>query len=135
MSNDGIIYYRPRLRDYAQGRIKGKEDSSMNNPTQKPSLGTTPFSTRVPQLLQSHLGHLSSSAISLEVITGRGYESVLSHKRLADLGFSRAQCRIPGVLMPIWGVDGSIVSYQYRPDSPRLNSRGKPRLAMTNRLT
>jgi hypothetical protein len=56
----------------------------------------------------------------------RGYESILGQKRLADLGFARVQRCTPGILMPIWGVDGGIVSYQYRPDSPRLNSNGKP---------
>ena len=86
-----------------------------------------PFSNEIPCLLQLHLNHLKESGISTEVIKQRNYESVLGHKRLKDLGFGRQQCRIPGLLIPLWGVDGNgIVGYQYRPDNPRMNSKGKP---------
>jgi len=65
--------------------------------------------------------------MSTEAIKQRGYESVLGHKRLKDLGFGRQQCCTPGMLIPLWGVDGNgIVGHQYRPDSPRLNNKGKP---------
>ena len=85
------------------------------------------FSDEIPSLLQSHLDHLKKSGISIESIGQRGYESVLGNKRLSDLGFDKYQCRTPGILIPLFSVDSSsIVSYQFRPDSPRLNSRGKP---------
>lgn len=85
------------------------------------------FSLEVPALLQSHFDHLNiGSGISVSVITERGYESVLGKKRLIDLGFSPAQQRIPGILIPLYNVDGKNVGYQYRPDNPRLNPKGKP---------
>ncbi|MFC1970406.1 DUF3854 domain-containing protein [Chloroflexota bacterium] len=93
----------------------------------KTIVSNAPFSEDIPGLLQSHLDHLKESGISTEAIKQRGYESVLGHKRLKDLGFGRQQCRTPGMLIPLWGVDGNgIVGHQYRPDSPRLNNKGKP---------
>ena len=86
-----------------------------------------PFSDDFPSLLQSHLDHLKASAISVEVIKQRGYESALGRKRLSDVGFSSSQLHTPGILIPLWGVDGnSIVGYQFRPDNPRINNKGKP---------
>ncbi len=74
-----------------------------------------------------HLDHLKQSAISLEFIVRRGYQTVLEQKQLETLGFTKQQCRVPGILIPLHGVNGDgIVGYQFRPDSPRLNSKGKP---------
>jgi len=87
---------------------------------------SAPFSTEVPQLLQSHLDHLKASAISTEVIRERGYISILGRKPLAELGFSPAQQRTPGILLPLRGVDGGQVGHQYRPDNPRTNPPAKP---------
>ena len=81
--------------------------------------GQAPFSSEVPELLQHHLEHLQASGISIEVIRERGYESVLGKKHLADLGFSKAQQRTPGLLCPGWSVDGQQIGCQYRPDHPR----------------
>ena len=68
------------------------------------------FSDEFPQLLEKHLDHLKASAICIDVIRERGYESVLDKKRLADLGFNKAQQQhTPGILIPLWGVDGQIV--------------------------
>jgi len=80
----------------------------------------------MPGLLRNHLDHLKGSAISLELIQERGYRSILRKKQLADLGFSRAQQRTPGILIPLHGTDGSLTGYQYRPDSPRLSPKDKP---------
>jgi len=92
----------------------------------KTAVSNAPFSDEIPCLLQSHLDHLQASGIFPEAIRQRGYESVLGHKRLKDLGFGSQQCRTPGLLIPLWGVDSSgIVGYQYRPDSPRVNVREK----------
>ena len=82
--------------------------------------GAGPFSVECPNLLQHHLDHLRDSGISDEVIRERGYESVLGKKRLADLGFSSAQQRTPGVLIPLYAPDSSPAGYQYRPDNPRM---------------
>jgi hypothetical protein len=74
-----------------------------------------------------HLDHLKQSAISSELIGWRGYRTIVEQKQLEALGFAKQQCRVPGILIPLWGVDGScIVGHQFRPDSPRLNPKGKP---------
>ena len=87
---------------------------------------SAPFSTEIPALLNSHLEHLQGSAISTEVVRERGYQSILGTKQLADLAFSKAQQRTPGILIPLSGVNGGQVGHQYRPDNPRLNPAGKP---------
>jgi len=91
---------------------------------------TEQFSTEVPELLQSHLEHLKSSAISIEIIKERGYRSVYgSGPELVELGFSAKQRRRPaGILIPLHGVDGEIVGYQYRPDNPREEKREDGRI-------
>ena len=78
--------------------------------------------------MTSHFRHLTEgSGISVDVIKERGYRSLLGKSELEKLGFSPSQRHTPGILIPLWGVDGSgIVGYQFRPDSPRLNSKGKP---------
>ncbi len=90
------------------------------------TLASSPFSVELPELLNSHLEHLKASAISTEIIRERGYRSILGKKHLADLGFSQAQQRTPGILIPLWGTDGKQVGHQYRPDNPRLTSKAKP---------
>lgn len=85
------------------------------------------FSEAVPQLLIEHLHHLSEgSGISLDVIKERGYRSVLNKTDLAKVGFTSSQQRTSGILIPLWGVDGGQVGYQYRPDNPRMDSRQRP---------
>lgn len=84
------------------------------------------FSRELPQLLHTHVEHLRASAISIEVIRERGYRSVLGKAELKNLGFTPAQQRVPGILIPLYGVDGTRIGYQYRPDSPRHNAKGKP---------
>ncbi|MCJ7807814.1 MAG: hypothetical protein MUP73_03730, partial [Dehalococcoidia bacterium] len=79
----------------------------------------SPFSMDCPKLLQRHLHHLQASGITEEAIRERGYESVLGKKRLNELGFSRTQQRVPGLLIPLYPPDGSPPVYQYRPDHPR----------------
>jgi len=85
-----------------------------------------PFSAQVPALLKKHLDHLLASAISPDVIRERGYRSLLGKHDLKELGFSKVQQRCPGILIPLHGVDGTIVGHQYRPDSPRTSAKGKP---------
>ena len=76
-------------------------------------------------LLPHHADLLRASAIAPEVIEARGYRSIDVKARLKALGFSQAQCRVPALLIPSYGVDGELVTYQIRPDEPRLNSDGK----------
>lgn len=68
---------------------------------------------------------LDESAIAPEIVEERGYRSVEKKAKLKDLGFSEAQCNVPGLLIPVWGVNGEIATYQYRPDQPRIRD-GKP---------
>jgi len=84
------------------------------------------YSQEIPELLQTHLGHLKASAISIEVVKERGYKSVLGKLPLKECGFSKAQQRAPGILIPLHGVDGEVVGHQYRPDHPRKNAKDKP---------
>lgn len=68
---------------------------------------------------------LEESAIAADVVEARGYRTVYKKAELEGLGFGRAQCNPPGLLLPIHGPAGGIVSYQFRPDEPRIN-KGKP---------
>lgn len=84
------------------------------------------FSKEAPDLLEDHFRHLhEGSGISMEVILERGYRSLLGRSELKKLGFSTAQQRVPGILIPLWGVNGKLVGHQYRPDNPRLDQRGR----------
>ncbi len=86
------------------------------------------FSEVIPELLSGHFHYLNEgSGISVDMIRERGYRSLLGKSELEKLGFAPSQRHTPGILIPLWGVDGNgIVSYQFRPDSPRLNNKGKP---------
>lgn len=86
------------------------------------------FSEVIPNLLTTHYRHLiEGSNIDPEVINQRGYRSLLGKSELVKLGFSPAQHHVPGLLIPLWSVDGNgIVGYQFRPDNPRLNIKGRP---------
>jgi hypothetical protein len=76
-------------------------------------------------ICETHLVQLKESAISLEVAQERGYRTVMDKAELASLGFVRTQLRVPGLLIPQWGVDGIQKNYQIRPDSPRGDKNGK----------
>jgi hypothetical protein len=85
------------------------------------------------ELLPQHLDKLRSSAISVEAARERGYESLKDdppgRAKLVELGFKPYQQRLPGLLIPSWTVDGTIGTYQFRPDLPRTEQRnGKPRV-------
>ena len=85
------------------------------------------FPNDVPELLTTHFRHLTEgSGISPDIIKQRRYRSLLGKSELEKLGFSPPQRHVPGILIPLWGVDGNgIIGYQFRPDSPRLNNKGK----------
>jgi hypothetical protein len=61
------------------------------------------------------------SGITDAVIESRGYRTVTEAKDLSALGFSPAQCRVPGLLLPLHATDGGNGLYIYRPDSPRVH--------------
>ena len=68
----------------------------------------------------------SESGISTEMVRTRGYLTLTNKMELASLGFTSVQRRVPGLLLPLHGTDGSQPTFQYRPDSPRANRDGRP---------
>jgi hypothetical protein len=76
-------------------------------------------------IFDQHAQLLEASAIDPDVASERGYVSVDTQTRLEQAGFSKAQRRTPGLLIPIHGVDGQIVGHEYRPDRPRISDNGK----------
>ncbi len=65
------------------------------------------------------------SGISDEVMAARGYRTITNADELEELGFSRAQRRAPGLLLPVHGTDGNNGLYIFRPDNPREAWSGK----------
>jgi Domain of unknown function (DUF3854) len=80
-------------------------------------------------LLPHHWQQLTEgSGISPEVISERGYRSILSPDGYSELkphGFTRAQANLPGLLLPIWTADGKNGLMLYRPDASRQGKDGK----------
>lgn len=76
-------------------------------------------------LSERHLEQLRASAISPEVISERGYRTILDKRELEKLGFSKNQLRVPGLLIPQWKVNGVQTNNQFRPDHPRSNGNRK----------
>ncbi|MDY6912650.1 MAG: DUF3854 domain-containing protein, partial [Chloroflexota bacterium] len=85
-----------------------------------------PYSKVHPCLLESHLEELRKSAISDDIISKRGYRSVFGAKELEGLGFSKAQRRVPGFLLPRFTTDGTWNGAVYKPDHPQSNGKNKP---------
>lgn len=77
-------------------------------------------------LLPNHLANLRSSGISDAVAKSRGYHSVTTPAQLHSAGFSQVQqSLVPALLIPVWNVHGKVVFHHIRPDSPRINAKGK----------
>jgi len=71
-------------------------------------------------LSENHLKMLSKeSGISDQMIQERGYCTITSEGDLVQFGFSPAQRRVPGLLIPLHTTDGKIGLHVYRPDNPR----------------
>ncbi|MBI4199686.1 MAG: DUF3854 domain-containing protein [Chloroflexi bacterium] len=79
----------------------------------------------LPRLLPQHEAQLRASAILEDVAQERGYYSITDKAELARLGFRKYQCAVPGLLIPLYGVDGPRWGYQYRADSARTAADGK----------
>ncbi len=76
-------------------------------------------------LSDKHLAELRASAISDDIITERGYETITNPKALPDAFIGEQRTR-HGYLLPIRDVTGDIVTYQLKPDVPRIDAKGKP---------
>jgi hypothetical protein len=75
-------------------------------------------------LVERHRHELEhGSGIPPEVIADRSYRTVTSAAELRRLGFADYQARVPALLIPIHGVDGSSSRYVLKPDHPRLEHR------------
>lgn len=92
----------------------------MTKNTVNQSAGTNSPPGDPPKLSERHRQKLYvESAIKDEVIEARGYRTVTRPSELAALGFSRTQQRVPALLLPIYGPDGTNGLNQIRPDDPR----------------
>ena len=74
-------------------------------------------------LSPQHREMLHALAITDDVIRARGYRTVTSATELQRLDFSKSQCPVPGLLMPLHIIDGQLELYVYRPDNPRAIER------------
>ena len=71
-------------------------------------------------LLPQHVALLDASGIDPTVRQQRGYRSATEAAELRELGFSNSQqVLVPALVLPVWGVNGQVVSHQIRPDHPR----------------
>lgn len=71
------------------------------------------------KLSDSHRDLISSSGITDEVCQARGYRTAKTAAELEKYGFAGSQRIVPALLMPIWSIDGKVLSHQIRPDKPR----------------
>jgi hypothetical protein len=66
------------------------------------------------------------SGVGARVVVRRGYRTITTKAELERLGFGRSQRNVPALLIPVCGPTGEVVLYQSRPDSPRIDRRGRP---------
>ena len=85
---------------------------------------TTDCVSRQSPLEERHLQHLLASGISHDVIRERGYRSTAGGAELLELGFSRKQARLSGILIPLYSPLGGDPLWQLRPDEPRREVKG-----------
>jgi len=76
-------------------------------------------------LLTHHEELIRASAIAPEIAAARGYRSITVKAELDKLGFSKRAQVVPGMLIPIRDTTGQIATYQYRPDEPPIDKKGK----------
>jgi hypothetical protein len=78
------------------------------------------------ELAEQHRQLIDDSAISAEVAGARGYWTATRKAELEVLGFKRFQQSVPALVIPIRDARGEIVTYQIRPDQPRIAGDGRP---------
>ena len=69
---------------------------------------------------------IAESGIARDVAEARGYRTIEKKSELMRLGFSERQCNKPGLLIPAHSPTGEIATYQFKPDQPRIDKKGKP---------
>ena len=67
-------------------------------------------------LADHHREALARSGIDLERAASRGYETIDNKRCLAELKVTPAGRNVPGLLVPLLDVRGSVWGHQYRPD-------------------
>lgn len=81
---------------------------------------TDVFAADFPTLLSRHRDEIiDGSGVDIEVARERGYASVLGKADLKDEGFAVSQQRPPGIIIPVWTVEGIRAASMYKPDFPR----------------
>ncbi|WP_156670145.1 DUF3854 domain-containing protein, partial [Mycobacterium sp. E3305] len=76
-------------------------------------------------IADNHAEMLARSGITPDWAASRGYESIDDKKRLAEAGITPAGRRVPGLLVPLLDVRGSVWGFQFRPDVPRIMQTGR----------
>src|SRR6266511_3450252 len=99
--------------------------STVSDSSDNPQVSSTQGHPCYQLLFPQHSAFLRARGVGPEEIAARAYRSIDVKVRLKDLGFKPAQRRVPALLIPIYGVHGELVTYQIRPDDPRLNDAGK----------
>src|SRR5262245_4705278 len=59
------------------------------------------------------------SGIDPKVVTERDAWTAVNTKELSALGFAGHQQLVPALVLPVWSVNGQVVTYQIRPNAPR----------------
>jgi putative DNA primase/helicase len=78
------------------------------------------------RLLRQHRRMLKKSAISREVWEARGYRTVKLPATLKRHGFGSRQVNLtPGLLIPLYDINGNNARYQFRSDQPREDKDGR----------
>jgi hypothetical protein len=77
----------------------------------------------IQALSQQHRLHLLQSGLTNAIITQRGYYTVTTQQELAALRFASSQQWVPGLVIPLYRVDGKQAWCQFRPDTPRAENR------------
>ena len=77
-----------------------------------------------PVLSPEHARLIAESGISDDVRDERGYFTAYTKARLTELGFGR-NVGVPALVIPVYSTTGELVTYQVRPDMPRMRG-GRP---------
>lgn len=77
-------------------------------------------------LTRVHKELLKASGISPAISRQRGYRSIAEEAEFLRYEFRPPVQRRPGLLAPVYGLDGQVLFNQLRPDEPRVEPFGRP---------